>query len=1613
MRRWRSLAEREGLPLTVVDWPFWRTGGMRGRDADDARLRAATGSRWIAPEEGLALLDRALAAGVPRIAVAAGDGERIAAAFGSASGMAVVDAPVAAAAPEPRAPQPGVSTDAAATLRAVLGEVLGFEPGRLPDERSIEDLDLDSMHVMALNDRLAARFDGVPPTLFYAHRTIGAVAAALAALVPLRAAADAVTEPSPAPSPPPPAVLPVRSRVEARPAGTVEPIAIVGMAGRFPGAPDLDAFWALLRDGRSAVTEIPPGRWDVERFHDPRPGTPGRSYSRWGGFIDGVELFDPLHFGIAPADALRMDPQERLVLEVAAAALEDAGMTRASLAPDPDRAGSVHVGVMYGDYLLIGAEQHARGNPVPAAAPYWSIANRLSYWLDLHGPSLAVDSACSSSLTAIHMACRTLWSGEAQVALAGAVNLSLHPLKYVGLSAGRFASTDGLCRSFAEGGGGYVPGEGVAIVVLKPLAAALADGDPIRGVIRGSAVTHGGRTNGYTVPSPEAQAAAIRAALDLAGVPAGRLGFLEAHGTGTALGDPIELDGIVRAAGTRAEPLPFGTVKAAIGHLEAAAGMAGLARVLLQFRHGTLAPTLMHGRPSPALTAAGGLRLVTAAERWEPGEEPRLAGISSFGAGGTNAHLLVEEPPARPLPVAAEGPFGFVFSGRNRAQLEAEVDGLLPLLAAAADAVSSADLARSLQLGREPLAARLGLLADSGAAAARMLSDWRAGRAVDGLLLRIPDDEAVAAAAPAASGGLQPALRSWVAGAAVDWRAVGSAGRRIGLPARPLLRRRIWPDTAGPGVAAPAPPARGLDMRFEAGDPLLAEHRVDGRPLLPGAAAVVLLAGRDRRGLDDVRFLRQVRPTAGRPAVVLECRVEAGAVRLEAAGEAVASARLAGGDALEAIPAPAAGTDCEPDGIYRGLAALGLDYGGSFRRLAAVRSDGVLAEAALQATSAGDPARRLVLDLDAVFQAAAALQPAGLTAAGIPAEIAQVRWIGDDRPVASARARRQGDGRFDLDGLDAAGRPVFQLRGLRVLQPARRVEPRLLAPAWSERPVIGPPQALGTVVLAHGRDESGLVQRLSGRLRPAAVLPLDGDDPEALVERVLRACAAAQTLILLDDAPAVPPACSAALATRAARLTEAAGAVARGLARLPAGTGPERLLVLTVNEAGGDSVTGAGLLGLARSLAAERRRLSLALVGIDHADLPGTESIDRLFAEPFGPLPRPRSRWTGGRRFEERLVAAAPDAAPPLPALPAGAVCLVTGGAGGLGRALAGHLVTRHGARVVLSGRRASVQGQLPDGVTYLSADVADAAAVEAAVARVVATHGRLDAVFHLALVLRDGRLTGMSAADFAAPLAPKAVGTANVLAAAARAGAGRAVVFSSANAFAGVDGQANYVAGSCLQDAIAGAWPGPMRVQTIDWGLWGEVGAVADPATQARLRRAGIHPILPADGLRIVDLVLGREIPASRRSPPSRMRWPASAGARTGKTRAISPGMSLRSARSSATAWRVWRRSWPRRRATPPAGRKPRRHCCACWRWHRHGTDCSPHSSMPWRGPGWRPSATVWSGCRRPASTPPWCRPPPRRRWSMHRAGSPARAPCWTRHSPATPGCWPGGSIR
>ncbi|MBL4763652.1 MAG: SDR family NAD(P)-dependent oxidoreductase, partial [Gammaproteobacteria bacterium] len=706
-----------------------------------------------------------------------------------------------------------------ALLTRIVGKHIGMAAERIAVDDEFEQFGIDSVTMLKMTSELEQEFGSLPKTLFFEYKSIEQLSeyfseyhdAVLATwrnpvhATATQATARASFDVSQA--------EPHRVNNEAETADdlsacerldiTAQDIAVIGIAGQYPGADGLDEFWLNLLNGVDSISPVPQSRWAHEDYYDSDKRVVGKTYAKWGGFIDDFDKFDPLFFNISPREANGIDPQERLFLQTAYHALEDAGYNPMTF--NQQGTVGVYAGVMYEEYQLYGQVMPDFSFVLPGNPS--AIANRVSFYFNLTGPSLAVDSMCSSSLTTIHLACQSIRSQECDAAIAGGVNLSLHPNKFLLLAQGGFAASQPGCRSFGEGGDGYVPGEGVGAVVLKPLAKAMADNDAIHVIIKGSAINHGGRANGYSVPDPLAQAQVIRKAYDNANVDVATVSYIEAHGTGTSLGDPIEVEALRKVFGQHGQQrLMLGSVKSNVGHCESAAGIAGLTKVILQMKHAKVVPSLHSKVLNPNINFAElpfhvpqevqeWPRMLSAASR----VMSRRAGISAFGAGGANAHLVVEEYIAMQPESVIAHEHCIILSAKTRDALVQKARDLSEALQT--QTLNLRDVAYTLQCGREAMSERLAFVADSVQVCIDNLSafvdgneaDWVLGKADKSMRNQCLDEQVLAELAPHE---LKITLQShWLKGGKVQWQqcyASQPAPQKCHLPLYPFEKRRCW-----------------------------------------------------------------------------------------------------------------------------------------------------------------------------------------------------------------------------------------------------------------------------------------------------------------------------------------------------------------------------------------------------------------------------------------------------------------------------------------------------------------------------------------------------------------------------------------------------------------------------------------------------------------------------------------------------------------------------------------------------------------------------------------------------------------------------------------------------
>jgi amino acid adenylation domain-containing protein/thioester reductase-like protein len=832
--------QQRALPALSVSWGSWAGSGMTARltKAQRARLEAE-GEIPIQPEAGLAALAALMAGEAPHVAVASMDWAKLAGSRARNPSMikslTAEDAePARGAADPPFAARlrDAPPDDARRILRdavtAAVTSVLGDGAGQEIDPTcGFEEMGVDSLGALDLRAKLQAALGlSLPATLAFEHPCLDALtqhleeshfAEEIRAAASSRPATDgAVWDPGSGPA----AAAEAAPEAQPAPAAAEGAVAIIGMSCRFPGAASPEEFWKLLVEGRDAVREVPEERWNLEDVYDADPDAPGKMYVRRAALIDDAECFDAGFFRISPREAASMDPRHRLLLEAAWSAVESAGIDPASLRGS-DTAVYLGCDEFTNDYLRQAGPELGSEPYIATGTTLSFTAGRLSYKLGLHGPSMVIATACSSSLVALHSAVQAIRQGECGMAIVGGAKLMFGPEETVQLCKLGALAPDGLSKVFAADADGFGRGEGCATLLLKPLDCALADGDPVLAVIRGTAVNHDGPSSGLTVPNGGSQSRLIARALADARLDPADVTYVEAHGTGTLLGDPIELHALSEAFRGRTKPVLVGSVKANVGHLEEAAGLAGLIKVVLALRHDAIPPQI-HCDALNDKVDWGKLPLVVQRTgiAWPP-EAPRIAGVSSFGMSGTNAHVLLEAfPPPTARTSTPPGRFVFPFSARDETDLVASIRQFVEALAARDDA---AEVACTLQTGRKRHRLRLAVVAPDTAVLRARLEAFlqgapdgsdvfrgEAGGEAEGRSLA-PETAAQLVAGQDLAG----LARLWCDGHLIEWRDLYRAAipRRVPLPTYPFKRERIWigegklPQVSSPPPPDPAPPA--------------------------------------------------------------------------------------------------------------------------------------------------------------------------------------------------------------------------------------------------------------------------------------------------------------------------------------------------------------------------------------------------------------------------------------------------------------------------------------------------------------------------------------------------------------------------------------------------------------------------------------------------------------------------------------------------------------------------------------------------------------------------------------------------------------------------------------
>ncbi|WP_075187490.1 SDR family NAD(P)-dependent oxidoreductase [Teredinibacter haidensis] len=898
--------QRNGSAVSI-NWPYWKDGGMQLGDKEEEILFKNFGITPLENAAGLEALEFAVNLPIGQMAVLEGDQEKVKKVLGVTSLFESQETQTLASSKEMGVSSAGVVSKNTiyAYLVDIFAKELKISKERFDLTSNFQTFGFDSVVMIDMVNVLEKEFEGLPRTLFFENQNLNDLSEYLLSEygqnfsdVLSNASRPTISknstlgynEPTLARS----ARFTTQNRTPLSESLSMDKdIAVVGISGRFPEAENVTEFWNNLKTGRDSISEIPEDRgWNIEKlFSDGSPKV-GKTYSKWGGFLSGVDQFDPLFFNISPKEAEELDPHERLFLETVFLAILDAGYRPEQLVKPRDLYDSpvgVYAGVMWGDYHLFGIDGGSPGTLNTPQSYYWAVANRVSYQFNFSGPSITIDTACSSSITAMHLAIDALRKGEIDAGVAGGVNLSLHPAKYALLSNRRFLSTDGRCRSFGVGGDGYVPAEAVGAVILKRKADAIRDGDHIYGIIKSTAINHGGKTSGFTVPNPNRQAALIKNAIKTAGIDPRDISYVEAHGTGTSLGDPIEVSGLTKAFEQNdSQFCAIGSAKSNIGHAEAAAGVAGLIKLLMQLKHKQIAPSLHSEDLNPYAKIDSSPFVVqqTLGDWTVNNGKNRLAALSSFGAGGANGHLILEEYVAEPLPLTGNSdPKLIVLSARNELSLKG-------LVAEHADHIKRESnlvleqIAFTLQTGRVAYDYGCALIVESVAELSLLLEQVSVGKTPKNILWGKRESRGNIKGDPAAVdievGAQKPDLLKiashWMTGSDIPWELLYSTKiRKISLPGYVFDKSRYWVKHTPLGTNAVEALSPLIDKNistfdeqcfektFHPNESYLMDHRVGDSRVLPGVGYVemVLQAARQASrsvvlGFENIQWLKPI-----------------------------------------------------------------------------------------------------------------------------------------------------------------------------------------------------------------------------------------------------------------------------------------------------------------------------------------------------------------------------------------------------------------------------------------------------------------------------------------------------------------------------------------------------------------------------------------------------------------------------------------------------------------------------------------------------------------------------------------------------------------------------------
>ncbi|KFF06341.1 SDR family NAD(P)-dependent oxidoreductase [Flavobacterium reichenbachii] len=1527
---------RKGKTLSI-NWPLWKDGGMQITNEVLVHLEKKWGLIPLPQSEGLESFHKLLNSKLNHGIVIYGKKKGISEKFiGSLNGMTVSGKSVHVAQVSNKESRENVTR----FLKKHLAKELKIDQEKLELDVALDEYGIDSIAISNINNNLGEIFGEIPSTLFFEYKTLGELVNYFereyeAALFHTDEKVNQTSNDL---------ELPVhnynskhhakKKRFYTQEAPQQKDIAIIGLSGIYPGSRNIAEFWKNLQDGNDLVSEIPEERWDLENFYDREKGKKGKSYSKWGGFIENIDKFDADFFNISPFEAEMMDPQERLFMQVVWEVIEDSGYTRSSInkpirvnstTEETENTVGVYVGVMNQDYQLLGIEERLKGNFITPTSNSSSIANRISYFYNFSGPSIGIDTMCSSSLTAIHLACESIQNNSCNLAIAGGVNIIAHPNKYFMLSQARFMSSEGKCKSFGVGGDGYVPGEGVGAILLKSLEEAKKDGDQIYAVIKGSAINHGGKTNGYTVPNPKAQSIVIEKAINKAGVKPENFSYIEAHGTGTSLGDPIEILGLNTAFQVEEKQYcSIGSVKSNIGHCESAAGIAGVTKLLLQLKYKQLVPSLHSSVINPNIVfEKTPFKVQQKLEHWQTtNDKPRLTAISSFGAGGSNAHIILEEfikdKSLFTVPFVI-----IVLSSKSRSQLRMQVSNLYRELEK--EDLNITAVAYTLQTGREAMPYRLATVVSDMADLKDKLSSYLIGE-VTGFfentdeLKAVKDAIEVKSFKKSSKEHYDHLAQQWVLeGVQIDWKGLyENIPVKVSLPTYPFVKESYW---------IPIEPAATININsnekqlhpllhrnvsrfsdqkyvslYTGSEGFLSDHKVLEESILPGVAYIELLraAIAESSGLRVMKIenLLLLHPLKVNKAteVFVELQKKSDSITGEVYsfinGERTqhcqAVSRLGDIKAVKKFDIEALLTESKEklqgSLLYEMLKSAGLSLGNSFQGVKELHigNNYCLSELRLPTELGYEYSPGI---LDSVLHTIFGLnrKKENQSQLSFPYHIGSIEFYKNLENTKSLFGYAEFSSKtnsadqvksYDVYLLNELGESLLFIKDFVALTGSGNKEKDSMPlkevldvssmsylPSWRRiltEHEIKSSQGFHLLITGTQPIDSHVLSDIK------SILSKDGDKVTESIEF---------PLVSFDEVPKIYllHGLTTSSTSDYINVESEVFAVVKELSKRYTNQ-PLQITSLTIDTLGvyseeKISFYGSGISGFLSSVLKEEPKWNIRMIDMKRQDLKPAilESIFSLSPSFSGK----QFCWRSGSFYELDLVRYKLEHR--LGKLKKGGVYVLLGGHGGLGRTTTDYLITHYDAQIIWLGRRSydatikkdqdilSLKGKRP---YYYQCDALSDQSIMEAYTQIKNLYGTVNGLFHCAIVLEDSLLAEMSLDKFERSYLPKSKGSHNLINAFKSEPLDFICFYSSFQSFWNGMGQSNYSAGCTYKDSYARYVEASTGIPSysINWGYWGEVGVVSDSRYKILMNSMGAESISSNEGMQILEEVLSGE---------------------------------------------------------------------------------------------------------------------------------------------------------